>query len=188
MKKSTDIRVIKTQKALLGALEELVKTKKLSCITITELCTKAGINRNTFYYHYNNIYDLLAEYKQLLMNEFINVLDDNKQRHSGTGLEICKIIYRHPSFMSIIISPNCDLDYFDEIFGLASEKARILMDKKHEIKTTADHLACTYCNAGCIAVIREWIEGGLKESPEEIANLVSQASRMGPISMLFPEC
>ena len=186
MKKSTDIRVVKTQKALLGALEELVKTKKLSNITITELCTKANINRNTFYYHYNNIYDLLAEYKQILMNELTSVLDVNKQRHSHTGLEICKIIYRHQNFMSIIISPNCDLDYFDEIFGLASEKSRIFMDKKHEIKTTADHLACTYCNAGCIAVIRDWIAGGLKESPEEIASIATQASRKGPISMLFP--
>lgn len=186
MKKSTDIRVIKTQKALLCALDELIKTKKLSNITITELCTKANINRNTFYYHYNNIYDLLAEYKQILMNELTSVLDVNKQRHSHTGLEICKIIYRHPNFMSIIISPNCDLDYFDEIFGLASEKSRIFMDKKHEIKTTADHLACTYCNAGCIAVIRDWIAGGLKETPEEIANIVSQASHKGPISMLFP--
>ena len=187
MKKSTDIRVIKTQKALLGALEELVQTKKLSNITITELCTKANINRNTFYYHYNNIYDLLAEYKQLLMDEFSNVLDANRQRHSRTGLEICNIIYRHPSFMSIIISPNCDLDYFDEIFGLASEKARILMDKNHEIKTTADNLICTYCNAGSIAVVREWIKGGLKESPEEIANIIIQASRTGPIPLLFPE-
>ena len=77
--------------------------------------------------------------------------------------------------------------YFDEIFGLASEKARILMDKNHEIKTTADNLICTYCNAGSIAVVREWIKGGLKESPEEIANIITQASRTGPIPLLFPE-
>ena len=186
MKKSTDIRVIKTQKALILALEELIHTKKLSCITITELCTKANINRNTFYYHYNNIYELLAECKQVLRSEFANVLDANKNRNSKTVLEICKIISRHPGFMSIIISPNCDLDYFDEIFGVASEKARILMDKKHEIKTSADHLACCYCNAGCIAVLREWVSTGMNESPEEIADIISQASRKGPISILFP--
>ena len=187
MKKSTDIRVIKTQKALLNALKELIQTKKLSCITITELCTKANINRNTFYYHYNNIYELLAEYKQLLMDEFTSVLDVNKNRTNRTVLDVCKIIYRHPNFMSIIISPNCDLDYFDEIFGVASEKARIMMDKKHEIKSTADHLACCYCNAGCIAVLREWVAEGMEESPESIAEIISLASRKGPISILFPE-
>ena len=176
-----------TKKAIMECFSRQIETIPLDRITVKGIVADCGVTRNTFYYHYNNIYDLLAEYKQILMNEFTSVLDVNKQRHSHTGLEICKIIYRHPNFMSIIISPNCDLDYFDEIFGLASEKSRIFMDKKHEIKTTADHLACTYCNAGCIAVIRDWIAGGLKETPEEIANIVSQASRKGPISMLFPE-
>ena len=78
MRKATDIRVVRTQNALLEALEELIKTKKLSCISITELCSKAGINRNTFYYHYNNIYELLDENKQIMIDELNEILTNNK--------------------------------------------------------------------------------------------------------------
>ena len=49
MRNARDIRVVRTQTALLEALEELIKKKKLSCITITDLCAQAKINRNTFF-------------------------------------------------------------------------------------------------------------------------------------------
>ena len=70
MKKSTDIRVIKTQKALLCALDELIKTKKLSNITITELCTKANINRNTLLADMHAFKDVMASGAYLVLSGF----------------------------------------------------------------------------------------------------------------------
>jgi len=186
MKKSTDIRVLKTQKALLEALEELIKTKKLSCISITELCTAAKINRNTFYYHYNNINDLIEENKQILEAELSEVLDVNNTKSKNTINEICKILKRHPRFLSILISPNCDINFFEEVFGIASEKARIQVDRNREITSTKDIYASYYCNAGCNAVLGAWIRGGMKESPDEIAEIISLSSRKVPITILFP--
>lgn len=186
MKKSTDIRVIRTQTQLLEALNELIKSKPLSCISITELCSKAGVNRNTFYYHYNNIYDLLEDNKNNLVKELNEVRDVKKTRSKTTVVNICKTIKRHPNLMSILISPNCELEYFNDIFGIASEKARILEDKQKDCNDTRAHLACCYCNAGCNAVLCEWIISGMKESPEDIADIISDASRTGPIKLLFP--
>ena len=148
MRKATDIRVVRTQNALLEALEELIKTKKLSCISITELCSKAGINRNTFYYHYNNIYELLDENKQIMIDELNEILTNNKTSNKEALINLCKCIKKHPKFLSILISPNCDLDYFNDIFSLASEKTRELIENRKEIKSSRDLLICYYCNAG----------------------------------------
>ena len=186
MKKTTDIRVIRTQAQLLEALNELIKTKPLSNISITELCSKAGVNRNTFYYHYNNIYDLIEDNKNILVKELSEVLEIKKTRSKTTVVNLCKTIKRHPNLMSILISPNCDLDYFNDIFGIASEKARLLEDKQKDCSDSKAHLVCCYCNAGCNAVLREWILNGMQESPEDIADIISDASRMGPIKLLFP--
>ena len=187
MRKQTDIRVIRTQNQLLDALNELIKSKELSCISITELCTKAGVNRNTFYYHYNNIYELIDDNMKLLSQELKEVLDSKKPRNKNTLINICKILKRHPHLMSILLSPNCELDYFNDIFGIDSEKARILEDKQKDVSAGRDHMLCCYCNAGCIAVFREWVITGMNESPEEIADIISEASRLGPITMLFPD-
>ena len=186
MRKSTDIRVVRTQNALLEALEELIKTKKLSCISITELCTQAGINRNTFYYHYNNIYELLDENKQIMISELNEILVPNRGiSNRETLINLCKCIKRHPKFLSILISPNCDLDYFNDIFTLASDRTGEIIEKKKEIKSPRDFMICYYCNAGCNAVIQYWIRNGMQESTEEIAEIIADASKRGPIALLL---
>ena len=43
------------------ALILLLEKKEYSFITIKEICEKAGVNRSTFYLHYENMDDLLSE-------------------------------------------------------------------------------------------------------------------------------
>ena len=85
MKRTRDIRVIRTQTALLEALEDLIKTKKLSNITITELCTAPKINRNTFYYHYNNIFEFLDEHKKIIIDD-LNEISEISKTHNKQNL------------------------------------------------------------------------------------------------------
>lgn len=186
MKKTRDIRVIRTQTALLEALEELIKTKKLSNITITELCTEAKINRNTFYYHYNNIFEFLDEHKKLIIDDLNDITDLSKSHNKKNLIEMFNIMKQHPHFLNILISPNCDLDFFNEIFDVANKKASISLAKDESKFTSKELLLCHYCNAGCNAVIISWILNGMKETPEEIADIVWEASKNGVFSILFP--
>jgi probable dihydroxyacetone kinase regulator len=48
-----------TKKALLVAFGELIEEKPFNKITITDLTEKCGLNRMTFYYHFDNIYELM---------------------------------------------------------------------------------------------------------------------------------
>lgn len=186
MKKNRDIRVIRTQTALLQALEELIKTKKLSNITITELCTEAKINRNTFYYHYNNIFEFLDEHKQIIIDDLNDITDISKSHNKKNLVEMFNIMKQHPLFLHILISPNCDLDFFNEIFEVATKKASISFGKDESKYTSKELLLCYYCNAGCNAVIISWILNGMKESPEEIADIIWEVSKNGVFSILFP--
>lgn len=186
MKKSRDIRVIRTQTALLEALEDLIKTKKLSNITITELCTAAKINRNTFYYHYNNIFEFLDEHKKIIIEDLNEISEISKTHNKQNLVEVFTVLKKHPHFLNILISPNCDLDFFNEIFDVASSKASIIFTKDPSIITNREKLLCAYCNAGCNAVIITWIMNDMKETPEEIADFIWLSSKNGIFSLLFP--
>ena len=186
MKRTRDIRVIRTQTALLEALEDLIKTKKLSNITITELCTAAKINRNTFYYHYNNIYEFLDEHKKLIIDDLNDITEISKTHNKQNLVEVFAVLKKHPHFLNILISPNCDLDFFNEIFDVASSKASIIFSKDPNTLTNRERLLCSYCNAGCNAVIITWIMNDMKESPEEIADFIWTSSKNGIFSLLFP--
>ena len=65
--KQENQRIRLTKRLLQEALLELLENKDLNAIEVSELCRTAGINRTTFYNHYNNVGDLFEE----LESEFI---------------------------------------------------------------------------------------------------------------------
>lgn len=62
---------LNTKKALAESLKKAMKKKPFSKITVSELIADCNINRKTFYYHFEDIYDLL---KWMFEEEAINVL------------------------------------------------------------------------------------------------------------------
>lgn len=62
---------MRTKKALCQSLKELMKHKPFSKITVSELIRNCNVNRKTFYYHFEDIYDLL---KWMLEQEAVEVV------------------------------------------------------------------------------------------------------------------
>ena len=56
---------IKMDEALISLLEK----KDFEYITIKEICDKAGVNRSTFYLHYENTRDLLEETTRYILDK-----------------------------------------------------------------------------------------------------------------------
>lgn len=54
-----EVTSLNTKKLIANSLKKAMKVKPLSKITVSELIRDCGINRNTFYYHFDDIYDLL---------------------------------------------------------------------------------------------------------------------------------
>src|SRR5574344_1812650 len=54
-------KYFKTAKIMDEALLELIQVKNFDYLTVKEICHKAGVNRSTFYLHYETSRDLLEE-------------------------------------------------------------------------------------------------------------------------------
>lgn len=54
-----DPRVVRTRKLIMDAFIHLSETKEFKDITVKDITVEAQINRATFYYHFQDIYDLL---------------------------------------------------------------------------------------------------------------------------------
>lgn len=184
MRNTKDIRVIRTQTALLEALETLIQKKKLSTITITDLCSQAKINRNTFYYHYNNIYEFLEEHKQLVVNDINSIADSSRKHDKSCLLDLCNSIKYHPHFLNILISPNCDIDYFNDIFNAATKVTCIFESDVENIVSPRNKYLCCYSNAGANEVLYTWLRNGMQDSPEVIADVIWDAANNGPLSLI----
>lgn len=62
---------LKTKQMLAEALKNAMERKKLSKISVSELCAACNVNRKTFYYHFQDRYDLL---KWMLEQEAVQVV------------------------------------------------------------------------------------------------------------------
>lgn len=54
----------------MAALAQLLQTKRLDDITVTELVEKCGISRQAFYYHFSDLYGVVDYAVQQLLAEF----------------------------------------------------------------------------------------------------------------------
>ena len=61
------------------ALISLLKKKSFEYITVSEICKTAGVNRSTFYLHYENIGDLLDEAIRYLLDDFLTYFSTDIQ-------------------------------------------------------------------------------------------------------------
>ena len=85
MKKS-ESRYFNTALRMDQALLKLLEQKDMEYITVKEICEAAGVNRSTFYLHYETIDDLLAESVQYMNQHF--------QEHMKLGGR--KICFKNP--------------------------------------------------------------------------------------------
>ena len=82
---NTDLRVIKTRRAIRLAFEELLKQTDYSQITVSAIARKALINRNTFYAHYDSVDALLNELYRENIEKAWNEAMGKTSAGTGTG-------------------------------------------------------------------------------------------------------
>lgn len=71
--------VRRTKKAFEMSLVELSNELPLNKITVKQLCEKAELSRNAFYFHYKDINDLISDIENSVVNEAKLLLDDLEQ-------------------------------------------------------------------------------------------------------------
>ena len=64
-----------TKQAIMNAFLRLLEEKSLAKITVQEIITECQISRNTFYYHFGDIYALL----DALIQRDVSVLKERQQ-------------------------------------------------------------------------------------------------------------
>lgn len=88
---------VKMDKALIDLLEK----KDFEYITIKEICAQAGVNRSTFYLHYENTSDLLRETTQYITDSFLSYFSVEKQSiaYKFENCELKKLVFVTPEYL-----------------------------------------------------------------------------------------
>ena len=167
-----DARVRYTLKRIEDEFLELLKTRKLSEITVTELCKKCEINRATFYKYYLDIYDLSDKLIDNLVQKNMNTrIDcDNLTRFSVNLLNQTKQFYKKWAPLG---SENGNPELWNKLAEVHYKKLNPLM-KEHFKNISGDKLddAVLFFASGSEAIISNWLKNGCDKPAEEVTDLL----------------
>ncbi len=171
------------------ALIRLLEKKSFEYITVKEICEKAGVNRSTFYLHYETIEDLLVECVEYVGRK---ITDKFSKEHKIDKQEIAN----SPKENLMLITPQYLIPYLEfvrenkavftavasqpSVFKtieiskyLFSELFEPILDR-FDIPKNEQKYRMAFYLSGIHAVVTKWIVGGFKEDASYISNLIIQ--------------
>ena len=163
------------------ALITLLEKKDFEYITIKEICDTAGVNRSTFYLHYDNTYDLLKETTSYVIDKHLAYYNVDKKRIS-LQFEACKreeLLFITDEYLLPYLTFIKDnqrlfkvtmkqfhLMGMNEVYGKMFDHVfSPILDRFCIPKTERAYVIKFYLN-GIFAVIMEWLD---RNCSEEIA-------------------
>lgn len=171
------------------AFMELLEEKDFEYISVKEICERAGVNRSTFYLHYETIGDLLEECISYMNEKFLEYFNQNAENFVGRiDVVDLKELY--------LVTPNYLIPYLEyikehqRIFLTAMKRSHALrlddtydrmfthvfnpiMDRFSVSDKEKKYLLSFYMN-GILAVIKTWILGNCDDDIDFMVKIISE--------------
>lgn len=180
--KKTDRRIQYTRRVLEQTLIELLHTKPIEKISITELCKLADINRATFYQHYHSPYELLHEIQDTFYQSFKADMERllKKENDSSILLVLVTKIRDNKQLCKVLFSESGERSFQNKTLSIVRDELIRKWEKHHEKMHKAHApLVFKFITTGSIGMVQEWLQGDCKESPQEITLLLGALCQQG---------
>lgn len=171
-------RVMLTKRLLKESLLGLLKEKRIEKISISELCKEAGINRSTFYKHYDTQYDLLYELETDLAEDLHKYINKNKNKFKGDFSRRIEVIYDyfacHRETARILFENNtADSEFALMLFKIPGLWEDVNENMEKLYGKEGEELVLTFIINGAYSMVRKWLLEDSDLSPKEVADIAS---------------
>ncbi len=181
-KRPLDRRQRKSREAIQNALLELLRTKPLEQITISELSIKADVNRKTFYNNYHNISEVREELHNYYLDQIFSLIKEKRPSMEVSGsledffCSFCRGLRDRQEQLLLIL--DCD-----EHLSLTNRlKDTIMPYLQRNLSAHGQSAAflpylLEYIIHGLASIINLWLHASPQMSDEEFAHLAAALVR-----------
>lgn len=171
------------------ALIRLLETKEFEYISVKEVCQKAGVNRSTFYLHYETMDDLLTESVEWLNKQFASYFN-SKHEQIWSKIDSCSLnelqlinheyllpyltfVRDNKRIMKVAISKPYTLKAITNYKKLYINLFEPILKRFNIPECDREYMMSFYIN-GIMGVINQWLKNDCKDDMEHIINLIIQ--------------
>ena len=175
---------IKMDEALISLLDK----KDFEYITVKEICDTAGVNRSTFYLHYENTSDLLKETTRYIIDKHFAYYKIDKTRIS-LQFETCKreellfitdeylvpyltFIKDNQRLFKVSIKQFNSLS-MDEVYGRMFEHVFNPILERFNVPQKERSYVIKFYLTGVFAVIMQWIDNNCSDDMETVTQVIT---------------
>ena len=145
---------------------QLIQKKNIEEISVSTICELSGLNRSTFYSNYIDIYDLAEKVKKQMEEQFAEFQLSNNAKQDYDGyLNMFRYIKENQIFFKTYFKLE------SITMSLPTEYHVELAEKYYDNKFIDYHIE--FFRAGLNAIIKKWLNNNCKESPEEMAKIIT---------------
>lgn len=174
------------------ALIALLEKKDLEYITVKEICHQAGVNRSTFYLHYESIAELLDETMEMINQRFLSYFPQEEEAVLGNmehrelndlvfvtqeyllpylrfiqdNKKVYRAAFRNPSSMQA-----------NARYGVLKQRILDPILERFEIPAARRPYYIAYYVEGIAAIVKEWLRHDCGDSVEMIAAIIESCVR-----------
>ena len=157
---------------IMDSLIELLDTKRMDKITVKEISELCNISRQTFYYHFKDIYDIarqiFSETSKHAMQSFVDEED------WSTGyMRMMKWCRKNKSFVVNTYNSNFGHILVDNMnSAVYMDLVNLLKKKGRDLKITEDqyNFISKFYSSALIFITVDWIKNDMQEDPNKIIN------------------
>ncbi len=162
-----------TQKALARAIMDLLRTRTLDKITIRDITDSCGLTRNTFYYHFHDIYDLLRWIFQEMTDEIMNKYVDEQDWEGGLEETLAFLYENRQMILHVYESISFDLllRFVNDVIYRHAEVIVSREAKDIQLSREAITIAAEFYMNAIVGSVLRWIREGMQEKPEGMAHV-----------------
>lgn len=196
MNLTEDRRISRTKEAIRQAMILLIEEKGFDALTVKDITTRANLNRGTFYLHYKDKFDLLDQTLKEITLDLENISREitatsndkfvNTTMISAMILRLFKYFNTNAPLMKALFSIkgkgiNSLQNAIKQLMWRnIFEKDNPLHIKQKDLLVPKEYLI-SYIISAHIGVIQEWLEKEVRETPEEMAEILINLSFRGPL-------
>lgn len=192
-----DLRVIRTKESIRDALIKLIDEKGFEAITVKDITTKAKINRGTFYAHYQDKFDLMKKCEEEIMLElssivktkFPSIMASLKIESAAVlpfphTVSVFEYLNENSDIMRAVLGPKGDLSFQTRLKEFMWETLYgdnpLAFVKEENLLVPGQYLS-SYLGNAMLGVVQQWLNSGRKESPQEMARILTTITVNGPL-------
>lgn len=175
---------LNSKKLIKNAFSELLQTKDVEKITVTEIVNLAGLNRGTFYAHYNNTVDVLEEIEKDVSEQilyfFSSYKDSIMENPTPFLRNIAKFLQKDFDFYKRLICAQAGEHFIDQIKAFFIKLVVENNSKISHIKDTDTFaIRVRFYTNGFASMYEDVFKGRLDVSLSQLSEIIGQLIKVG---------